>query len=111
MLFKNLGSYQRKLVALNLSKSGLGTPTLGGLDAYVCTITDNGVGDYTINMPAFAIDTVVALAVPSTASRLCVIGAKDKDSVQILTTDLAGVAAEADFDLQIVGSMARDLLA
>lgn len=107
----NMTSPQRLMKLVSVKKSGLGTPTLAGSCASFLTVTDNGVGDYTINF-----NTLVFAQLPevvasvTTNDRIVRVGTVAIGSVQILTEDLAGSAAEGDFHLMVVGSLARDLL-
>lgn len=108
--FNAASSLQRGIVILALNKTGLGTPVLSGLCAQFCSVVDNGVGDYTINFPALGNVAMSAVASSVTNDRICRVGVKTISSVQILTEDLAGAAAEGDFDLVLVGTTDRDLI-
>lgn len=104
-------SPQRKMQLISLKKTGLGTPVLSGSCASFCTVTDNGVGDYTINLDKFPLAQVPeAVVTVTTDNRQVKLGTVTKLAVQVLTEDLAGAAAEADFHIMIFGSLASDLI-
>lgn len=104
-------SPQRKMQHLSLKKDGLGSPTIGGSCGNFCTITDNGVGDYTINFADVPFTQIPECFVQvKTNDRIARLGTVTALAVQVLTEDLAGGAAEADFDLIAIGSLARDLI-
>ena len=91
-------SAQRQTRLLAISKDGGGTPTLSGLCADECTITDNGVGDYTINFnKVFGATDFVAKVSSRTDGVVPIIGTKAQGSIQI--TAKAGSTPEqaADF--------------
>lgn len=96
---------------LSLKKTGLGTPAISGSCANFCTITDNGVGDYTINFTkkpfALVPEAVVTVTTDNTYAKIGTISAL---SVQVLTENLSGAATEADFHIMILGTLASDLL-
>jgi hypothetical protein len=109
-MFSTLTSPQRKIQVLALKKTGLGTPAISGSCANFCTITDNNPGDYTINFVKAPFTQIPEVSVTVTTNdRIVRIGTISNTSVQILTEDLAGAAAEADFHAIIVGSLASDL--
>ena len=108
---KAVESPQRKMQVISLKKSGLGTPVLSGSCASFCTVTDNGVGDYTINLTEIPLAQVPEVSVTATTdSRVVRLGTVTALAVQVLVDDLAGTAAEGDFHMIIVGSLARDLV-
>ena len=108
---KIVESPQRKMQLITLKKSGLGTPAISGSCANFCTITDNGTGDYTINLTEIPLAQVPEVFVQvKTDNRIAKLGTVTALAVRVLTEDLSGDAAEADFDLLIVGSLARDLI-
>lgn len=102
---------QRKMQILSLKKTGLGTPAISGSCANFCTITDNGVGDYTINFTKkpFAL-APECFATVTTDNTIVKLGTVTNLSAQILTEDLTGAAAEADFNFFASGTLASDLL-
>lgn len=102
---------QRKMQVLSLRKSGLGTPTIAGSAATFCSITDNGTGDYTISFTSapFA-QTPEVMVTPSTPGTAVAVTAVSNLAVTVQVTDLAGVAAEGNFHIMIMGSLARDLI-
>jgi len=108
---KSVESPQRKMQVITLKKSGLGTPVLSGSCASFCTVTDNGVGDYTINLSKIPLAQVPEVFVTqNTAARIGRVSSATALAVRVLTTDLAGTAAESDFHVMIVGSLAKDLV-
>ena len=85
----SIKSRQRRVRKLFLSKDGLGTPTLSGLSSEEATITDNGVGDYTINFNrSFALTDFICTITSRTADRTFYLGTKAKGSVQVLCKSL-----------------------
>lgn len=110
---KTVESPQRKMQMISLKKAGLGTPTLSGSCANFCTVTDNGVGDYTINMKSGVVFTQIpeVMVMSKTATTSLQLGTVSISAVQVLAFDVDGVtAAEADFDIMIMGSLALDLV-
>lgn len=108
---KVVESPQRKMQMISLKKTGLGTPAVSGSSGVFCTVTDGGVGDYTINLAKVPLAQVPEVMVQSvTADRVIHLGTVTKLAVQVLVTDLAGAPAEGDFHLLIVGSLASDLV-
>lgn len=112
--FNAVTSPQRALVLLSLTKTGGGTPVLGGLCANFCSIIDNGTGDYTILVneqePFWQ---VVQAVVTLHASGVAIIDTAntDKLKVSIKTFAVDGTtAADKDFDLLVIGCTAKDLL-
>ena len=104
-------SKQRQMVILSLKKTGLGTPVISGSCASFCTITDNGVGDYTINFTQAPFAQVPEILVLSaTDSTIVRKGTVTALAAQILSDDASGTPAESDFDLLVIGSLARDLV-
>ena len=107
-------SPQRKMQLLALRKTGLGTPVLSGLCAKFCSVVDNGVGDYTIlvntQQPFPQIPVVSAMLHTSGVITLDV---ANTNNLQIRVKCFAvdgTTAAEKDFDLLVVGSLASDLI-
>jgi hypothetical protein len=110
-MIANVECPQRKMQILPLKKGGLGTPTISGSTANFCTITKNGVGDYTINFvkKPFALVPEVFVT-PVTAQVLLRIGTVTNTSAQIRAFQLDGTTpAEADFHFIAVGTLASDL--
>lgn len=127
MLKGDISCPQRKMQWLSLKKEGLGTPTLAGSCAAFCWVEDLGVGNYKIHFnnnkvssnfisvpfgrKADGTDQIPEVLVTVvTDNRIAKIGAVTKSDVIILTEDLTGAAAEADFHVMIVGTLASDLL-
>lgn len=108
---KVVESPQRKMQMISLKKEGLGAPTLAGSCASFCSVTDNGVGDYTINLDSVPLAQLPEVMVtPSTPSTAVSIGTVTALAIQVLVTDLAGAPAEGDFHMVIAGCLARDLV-
>lgn len=105
-------SRQRQMVLDTLKKGGAGTPTLSGSAANFYNIVDNGVGDYNINPKSKAVFAQVpeVFIQVKTDNRVAKLGTVTALGIQILTEDLSGSAAEADFDILISGCLARDLI-
>ena len=107
--FNAVTSKQRGIQMYAGIKGGLGTPTLSGLNAFQMTITDNGVGDYTVNFPAGGNDSIVAVATPTTDNTTIKIGTITISSVQFLVENLSGTATEGNFHFMIMNTSAKDL--
>lgn len=111
---KAIESPQRQIKLLGLRKTGAGTPVLSGLCAAFCSIVDNGVGDYTINVNTQAplVQDLIAVAMPHAPGivHLDLSGSYNL-AIQVLCFDVDGTTpAELDFDLMVMGSAARDLI-
>ena len=85
---REIESFQRKMRMISLIKSGLGTPALSGPDSNQATITDNGVGDYTITFAESFANTPVVMMSAATADRIPVIHTLANSSVRINTRNL-----------------------
>jgi hypothetical protein len=73
------------------------------------TITENGDGDYTLNLNVPGQRVIGVSGLPKTANSALSIGTVTLGAVQVLQTDLANAAqADADFYLQIHVSTAAD---
>lgn len=109
---KVIDSPQRKMEIMTLYKTGLGTPALSGSCASFCSVVDNGVGDYTINfdLPYAQIPEVFVQPITDDIAATCPSASRLVSGVKVLTTDMAGTAAEGDFMIMIVGCRARDLI-
>lgn len=102
---------QRKMQTVSLKKTGLGTPAISGSGATFCTVTDNGVGDYTINLSKIPLAQIPEVKLTSSTSGGYVyLGTVTALAVQVLGKDFANVAKEMDFHIEISGSLARDLI-
>lgn len=111
---KTVDSPQREMVLLALRKTGAGTPVLSGLCASFCTIVDNGPGDYTIivnKQQPFSQD-IIATALPHGPGVMhLAVSASDELQISVLCFAVDGTTpAELNFDLIVVGSLARDLV-
>jgi hypothetical protein len=111
---KNIQSPQRQMSLLALRKTGAGTPVLSGLCASFCTVTDNGVGDYTIvvNTPRPFAQSVISNALPHSSGIIRIdLANTSKLQVRLKCFAVDGTTpAELDFDLICVGSYASDLM-
>ena len=111
---KTVGSQQRQLEVIAVTKLGLGTPTLSGLCAKFCTIVDNGVGDYTINVNvnrpgAQPVIAAVLLHGPGIIHK--VVAGSDKLKIQVKCFAVDGTTpTEMNFDMILLGSDAQTLL-
>ncbi len=114
MLSKNVESPQRKMAMLSLRKTGAGTPVLSGLCADFCSVTDNGVGDYTItvNSPRPFANGCQAVAMPHSPGIIILdLAASSNLVVTVNCFAVDGItAAELNFDMIVIGSYASDLL-
>lgn len=103
---------QTKTAIIAVKKTGLGTPVLSGLNAAQCSITDNGVGDYTIvvNTKRPFEQGCIAVATLHTAGNVQIVQAgSSKLQIQVTTFAVDGTtAAEKDFDLIVMGTYAKD---
>lgn len=115
-MLRSIKSPQRKVRVLALRVEGsTGTVSLEGLDALQCTVTDNGVGDYTINFnTAFAEAPHVSAAAEATGIMFH-FSSVTASSVRIIcklvdqdTVYAAPVAAEADVQLIVIGHDVTD---
>lgn len=107
----SIKSKQRRVRQLFLKKTGLGTPTLSGLSSDEATITDNGVGDYTINLnKSYAESDGVAIATSLTADAVIDTVTMLAGTVQVTCVDATDgtTAKECDFFIQITGSDITD---
>lgn len=108
---KTVGSPQRQMQVISVKKTGDGTPALSGSCASFCTVTDNGVGDYTINFATKPFTQVPEVLVTvSSNDRIVRLGTVTALAAQILVEDLAGAAAEGNFHMLAIGSLGSDLL-
>lgn len=111
---KTVESPQRKMQLLALRKIGAGTPTLTGLCASFCTITDNNVGDYTItvNRQDPFTQSVIGTAMPHSSGIIRLdLATTDKLKISVKCFQVNGTTpADLDFDLIVIGSNAIDLV-
>lgn len=107
-------SPQRATLLLALSKTGGATPALSGLCAKFCSVTKNGTGDYTIvvnkQQPMF--QNLIISALPYTSGVITkVVASSNNLQVRVKCFAVDGTTpAELDFDMLVMGSVARDLL-
>lgn len=103
-LLRGLKCRQVGQVQINISVNGTaGTPVASGPDAsFVTSITDGGAGLYTINLkePGKLAPFVSGL-VSLTASKVSHVVATTVSSVTVQFNSDAGVAADADFNIQL----------
>lgn len=108
-LSRSIKSAQAKMriVAVNVNGTA-GTPVASGFDdSQILSVVDNGTGSYTIILKKpFEYDNannLMAFVQTLTAARACSVSAVDYDRVTVLCTDLAGVAADADISVMMLG--------
>jgi len=111
---KTVDSPQREMVLLALRKTGAGSPVLSGLCAKFCEIVDNGAGDYTIvvnKQQPFSQD-IIATAMPHSAGIIHLdVANSDHLEITVNCFEVDGTTPdELDFDLIVIGSLARDLV-
>jgi hypothetical protein len=101
-------STQRKerRIPFRINESG-GTPVVEW-GKYHLTVTDGGVGIYTLTLTEPGTQTCLCLALPAQASRLVSVGTCTISTVQILVTDLSGTAADGDVHGEIIAYDAAD---
>lgn len=107
MISRSIKSPQRQMRMLHFRVDGTGTASLleGGLDA---TLTDNGVGDWTItfNEKFSRIPVVVGLSKTSATMIRCV---PALGSVQVLGFQMDGTtASDLDCDIMVLGADVAD---
>lgn len=110
---RTLKSRQVGLVkTYHLISGTAGTPADSGLDkAFVESVTDNGVGSWTIKVIAPSrLNIVVDSLVAVTAKRMLQVFAVDAQTVTIKAVDETGTAADCDFYLGLVHSTLLDTL-
>lgn len=66
------------------------------------SISRAGAGDYTLTLTVGASRNLVALASGLAADTAIAFGTRDNSSIQILITDLAGVAKDADCCIEVI---------
>jgi len=98
---------QRLVHEIHALLDGTGTAALthGGQEL---TLTDNGTGDYTLTLRVPARRILAVHATPLTADCAVQVGTVAVGSVQLLATDLAAAAKDADMYVTIVVSDAAD---
>ena len=107
---RSIKSAQLKMRELNFSVSGTAvTPVASDFDEFqIKPILDLGAGSYTIIFKRpFARPCMLAGHSMKTANSALQVVAVAKDRITVQTTDLAGVALDADFSLCVKGSDAR----
>lgn len=93
-MLKSIKGRQPRMRLYSANVDGTGTAAIGGLDKFRLTLTDNGVGDYTLTFdsPFSATDYQVFVS-PSTANIMARVGTKTISTVNILTRSAAVTAA------------------
>lgn len=102
---RTLKSRQIGMAITNHLISGTaGTPADSGEDAlYVDSITDNGVGSWTINMKHASLrDLAVAGLASATSGAILHVSAVDESSITVGAVDPAGAAVDADFYITVL---------
>jgi len=107
-MLRSIKSPQRleRRIVVEIDENG-GSPqiVMGGEHA---TITDNGVGDYSVTLLVPAARTLQAQAVCYTAARSVCVTTRSASAVRLVATDLAGVAAESDMCVEIIAMDSED---
>lgn len=95
-MLRSIKSPQRLPRQLHFHVDGTGTSSIviGSKDA---TLTDNGVGDYTLTFTAPFTRNPVIVCTSITAGIVFNIAASSTSSVQILAKDTLGAATDCDF--------------
>lgn len=106
---RSIKSPQRLIRMITAKITGIAAATLSGTCASNVTAVRNGTGDYTITFEKFPRNPEV-LVTCVTDNRSAKIGALTGNTVQILTEDIAGAAADSSFHFMVVGSDAEDLI-
>jgi hypothetical protein len=107
MLRSMLRALQCRQIYLNMLSVSIagasGTPAAGGLDAnFISSITDNGVGDYTINFKDIAQRDIAILGIHCATTGLYArVSAVTTSSVRVLVKTFAGVATDGDVNLSL----------
>jgi hypothetical protein len=109
---RSIKSAQIQLRMLTFSIDGTaGTPAASGPDRLgIASVTDLGAGNYTIifaNPAVNAKDVMVSGHMMLTASTAMSVTAVAFDRITVQCTDLAGVAADADFSISVMVHDAR----
>lgn len=91
-------------ITAHLISGTAATPADSGEDAlYVDSITDNGVGSWTINMKHKALrDLAVIGLISATAGAILSVSAVDEESITVVAEDAAGAAMDADFYISVL---------
>jgi len=96
---------QRGVILYNVSKSGLGTPSLEGMDSLQFSVVANGVGDYTLTLLDQASEEdLVGIISSKTAGVISRVESVSNSTIQVLChSDLAETTpAEGDFDVLVI---------
>lgn len=107
---RSVKSPQRLVRMMSLKVDGTGTASLSGTCANDVSLTDSGTGDYLLTFDEAFARTPEVLVTVTTNDRIARVATLAVGSVQIITEDLAGAAADADFHVMIVGSDASDAI-
>jgi len=109
-MLRSIKSGQRKMRVLSLRLEGsTGTLSAEGPDSNKVTVTDNGVGDYTVNLnQSFAAAPIAIASCESADLNANVIPAVGSVRVIIRTIADSPAASEADVQLIVIGSDITD---
>lgn len=103
---RSVQARQRLVHEIHVKLDGTGTAAILQGSKEV-SLTDNGTGDYTLTLVTPAQKVLAVHATPLTAVTAISVVAS-VSAVQLLATDLAGTAADADMYVTIVVSDAAD---
>lgn len=107
---RTVKSPQRLIRMLSAKIDGTGTASMSGTCSNDMTLTDSGTGDYLLTFDEAFARTPEVVVTCTTNDRIARVATLAVGSVQIITEDLAGAAADADFHVIIVGSDASDAI-
>lgn len=109
---KNVECPQVATAIIGVRKTGLGTPVLSGLNADVCSVVDNGVGDYTIivsDKRPFNLGCIAQATLHTSGVVTIDVANSSKLQIRLKCFAVDGTtAAEKDFDLIVLGTHALD---
>lgn len=106
---RQVNAIQRAMRLMAFKVDGTGTAALGGPDEHQATLTDNGVGDYTITYAEPFSQIPIVSATPITTGIMCRVKASTILAVTIECLDLDTPAAtDCDFDLVVIGQDVPD---
>jgi len=109
-LRRSVKSTQRKMRQLELIIDGTGTAALSGPASLQATLTDNGVGDFTITFAEAFAQLPVCIPVCLTADCVVDTMVPAVGSVQVTLVDATDgtTAKDGDFHILIIGSEVTD---
>ena len=113
MAFKrSVKGQQRRMRMLSVKLDGTGTAALDGSDKFSMTLTDNGVGDYTLTYDSAYQRAPEVFVTSITTGIHCEVTASSATACTIETFDVATGATPTDADMYvlIVGSDDADAI-